>query len=109
MASAQARAGLPVWRYQYDITPAVGAVAHGSEVASVMGAKPVTPFPAASASFSLQDYWVAFAKTGDPNRPGLAPWPRFTLAGQAYLDFEDQGPQPKARLRAPFCRLLSNF
>jgi para-nitrobenzyl esterase len=108
VASAQARAGLPVWRYQYDVTPDQGAVTHGSEIASVMGDKPVSP-PGADRRFSLQDYWVAFAETGDPNRAGLTPWPRFTNPAQAYLAFEDQGPQPKARLRAPFCRLLSNF
>jgi para-nitrobenzyl esterase len=34
--------------------------------------------------------WVQFAKTGDPNVPGLPPWPRFEPAGQKYLDLGDQ-------------------
>jgi len=68
----------------------------------------VTP-PGASPSFGLSDYWVAFAKTGDPNSQGLAAWPRYTSDQQAYLAFEDQGPQQKTKLRAPFCALLSSF
>jgi para-nitrobenzyl esterase len=108
VASAQSRAGLPVWRFQYDITPAKGAVTHGSEIGAVLDARPVTP-PGAKPSYSLQDYWVAFASSGDPNQTGLAPWPRFTAEGTAYLALQDQGPEQKTQLRTPFCRLLSNF
>ncbi len=108
VAASQTRAGLPVWRYQYDVTPAKGAVTHSSELASVLGDTLVTP-PGASPSFGLSDYWVAFAKTGDPNSQGLAAWPRYTLDQQAYLAFEDQGPQQKTKLRAPLCALLSSF
>ena len=28
-------------------------------------------------SRELQGYWVNFAKTGDPNGPGLPRWPKF--------------------------------
>lgn len=108
VALAQAKAGLAVWRYQYDITPSQGAVTHGSDLASVFDARPVTAAGARS-RFSLQDYWVAFARSGDPNRAGLTRWPRFTADGQAYLSLRDQGPEADSHLRAPFCRLLSNF
>ncbi len=36
----------------------------------------------------IQSYWVSFAKTGDPNGPGLPAWPAFTASSQQamYLD-----------------------
>ena len=30
--------------------------------------------------------WAQFARTGDPSVPGLVKWPRYTEAGDAYLD-----------------------
>jgi len=33
----------------------------------------------------MQAYWVAFAATGDPNRPDEPPWPADTGAGPLTL------------------------
>jgi para-nitrobenzyl esterase len=33
--------------------------------------------------------WVRFAKTGDPNGPGLTSWPAFKEGNEAYLEFGD--------------------
>ncbi len=39
-------------------------------------------------------YWVNFAKTGDPNGPGLPNWPRYTTSGDGLMDFTmDNGPK----------------
>jgi para-nitrobenzyl esterase len=38
-------------------------------------------------------YWANFARTGDPNGPGLPPWPRFQATSGAILDFTRQGPK----------------
>jgi len=35
-------------------------------------------------------YWVNFAKTGNPNGPGLIPWPEWDASGEHYLAFDDQ-------------------
>jgi len=49
-------------------------------------------------------YWANFAKTGSPNGPGLAQWPRYTATGDALMEFSSEGraeakPDPwKARL-----------
>ncbi|MGZ5985536.1 MAG: carboxylesterase/lipase family protein [Caulobacteraceae bacterium] len=36
-------------------------------------------------------YWVNFAKTGDPNGPGLPRWPAYTPAGDGIMDFRADG------------------
>jgi para-nitrobenzyl esterase len=36
----------------------------------------------------MSSYWVNFAKTGDPNGPGLPPWPAFTESAQTVMHFD---------------------
>ena len=36
----------------------------------------------------MSSYWVNFAKTGDPNGPGLPPWPAFTESSQTVMHFD---------------------
>jgi para-nitrobenzyl esterase len=33
----------------------------------------------------MSSYWVNFAKTGDPNGPGLDPWPAYTTSNERAL------------------------
>jgi para-nitrobenzyl esterase len=41
----------------------------------------------------MNDYWVNFAKTGNPNGSGLPKWPRMTAHGNELLNFTEQGPK----------------
>jgi para-nitrobenzyl esterase len=41
------------------------------------------------------DYWANFAKTGNPNGPGLPQWPRYNSAKDVLMDFTDNGPVAK--------------
>ena len=34
------------------------------------------------------DYWVNFAKTGDPNGPGLSAWPKYDARSEQMLDLD---------------------
>ena len=34
----------------------------------------------------MQRYWTNFAKTGNPNGPGLPAWPQFDAKSGAYLE-----------------------
>jgi para-nitrobenzyl esterase len=36
----------------------------------------------------MSSYFVNFAKTGDPNGPGLPPWPAFTESSQTVMHFD---------------------
>lgn len=54
---------------------------------------------------AMNGYWVNFAKTGDPNGPGLPAWPLYTPATDLLMNFDRPAPAPvagfgKARLDA---------
>ncbi len=60
---------------------------------------PLGPQDSALSSL-MQGYWVNFAKTGDPNGPGLPQWPAFGPSSQRvmYLDTHPRaGPVPNLR------------
>jgi para-nitrobenzyl esterase len=41
-------------------------------------------------SKAMSAAWVAFAKTGSPNGPGLARWPAFSTGHESYMEFGDR-------------------
>ncbi len=48
----------------------------------------------------IQTYWVNFAKTGDPNAPGLPIWPAFTASSQQAMFLDEHAaahPVPNTR------------
>jgi len=38
----------------------------------------------------VSDAWIAFARSGDPNHPGLPAWPKFDPAAGPTMIFDDQ-------------------
>lgn len=99
-------AGNPVWHYEFNrARPGTGSeVRHSAELAFVFSGLPVNAPD--TEIVTLQDYWVQFAKTGDPNRAGLPQWSRYG-SRRSYLNFSSTGPQAAADLRGAFCDLLS--
>jgi para-nitrobenzyl esterase len=103
------------YEYQFSRTvhgqEAQGA-AHASEIPFVFGTLPVWQnmrhYNDSDREYSamMQQYWLNFAKTGDPNGGKLVKWPKFDATNRAYLDFTDAGPVAKEGLRRQVCDLF---
>jgi para-nitrobenzyl esterase len=104
MARQVTTAGQQAWLYQLDIDADPKAdVHHGSELSFVFNDRPdgvkEDRWP------RLMDYWVQFAKTGDPNRKDLDDWPHYGRKGR-YIEFTRKGSQTEDDMRADICELL---
>jgi para-nitrobenzyl esterase len=60
-------------------------------------------------SSTIQAYWTNFAKNGDPNAPGLPPWPSWDQNTQGYVEFGKDGSVVARKDFPPlFCHLAPN-
>lgn len=91
----------PAYVYYFDQrTPASpDGASHGADLAYVFGNfdVPHQPVPRPedeTLSAQMQDYWVNFARTGNPNGSGLPAWPRFTTRHQTVLQLATE-PHPR--------------
>ena len=96
--------GQPAWLYQLDIDadPKVD-VHHGSELSFVFNDRPEgvkkDRWPA------LMDYWVQFAKTGNPSGKKLDEWKPYGRKGR-YIEFSRKGSRTDDGMRTDICALL---
>jgi para-nitrobenzyl esterase len=66
---------------------------HGSEIPYVFGAlDPREGYGESDARLSsaIMDYWVNFARAGDPNGSGLPPWPAYSPRTDLSLELSDE-------------------
>lgn len=110
VARQQAALGVPVWVYHFDASP--GAT-HGSDLPYVFDGLSVagtgTPDKGAEGAVTLQRYWANFARTGDPNGPGLPVWPAFTPDDRRHMAFTPDGPRGAQDLRRRQCDLIGTI
>jgi len=96
-AEERARAGAPAWVYQIDFTsrtdPRRGAF-HTMDIPLAFGtlgppgSQTGTGADARAASHAVQESFVTFAKSGDPNHAGLPRWPKYDLKTRATMVFD---------------------
>lgn len=99
--------GAPVYRYRFDrpspgdrYHPASSGAFHSSEIEYVFGNlsfRPAAPWKAEDYKLSelLQNYWVNFARTGNPNAAGLPEWPAYNAADNWPVMHLDATPEAK--------------
>ena len=72
-----------------------GGAVHASDRQYVFQTLKESPWPTdardAALAKTISAYWVAFAKTGDPNGQGRPHWPAYNSKDQ-LINFTDDGP-----------------
>jgi len=126
-ANAQAKHGKKAWLYYFTHEPPTAPgtrnlrATHTAEIPYVFNnLKAPRVFPDASspelASASATDrelaetvssYWVNFARTGDPNGKGIAPWPAFRDANGRAMILGPQAEPPSAAKLALYDQLYA--
>jgi para-nitrobenzyl esterase len=100
-ARQTARRGAATWLYHYGYVPDAAAgtttgAGHEAEIEMVFNnpdqrwPKPWSTRDAAMAE-TIQAYWINFARTGNPNGPGLPTWPAYTLKDDTLMAFSTAG------------------
>ncbi|HEY4942102.1 MAG TPA: carboxylesterase family protein [Rhizomicrobium sp.] len=99
LAGFAARAGAPSYVYRFGFLSARAhmraetGVPHGGEMSFVFGFGPLAPFAPpqdVAVEDRMQAYWTNFARSGDPNGPGLPLWPKFSGPAPSTLVIDDK-------------------
>ena len=120
---AQAKTGgAPVYRYFFSLAspgdrnhPASMGAFHSDDIEYVFGtldSRPGMTVRSEDRALSdlMQQYWTNFAKTGDPNAPGLPKWPTYNSTGSWQVMHLDATPAAQAdSLRARYLFLDSQW
>ncbi len=100
LARQTARNAQPTYRYRFSYVAenyraTLKGAPHATDVLYVFGTLDSTRYTIAPAdremSRLVRQYWVNFAKSGDPNGPGLPVWPRYAAHDDALLEFNRTG------------------
>jgi len=115
---AQTKTGdAPVYRYHFELAAPPSKfhpgwyAFHSDDIEYVFGTLDTRPEAVwrpedRKLSDEMMDYWTNFAKTGDPNGPGLHDWPRFDEDGTIlHLDSEITARPDTLRARYEFLRM----
>ncbi|MDR3727613.1 MAG: carboxylesterase family protein [Terracidiphilus sp.] len=99
----------PTYEYEFTAGTASHRPEHSAELAFVFGHLGDQESDAALRKLSdqMEQYWTNFAKTGDPNGPGLPKWPKHDLKNRQYVELSNEGVLAKAALRQATCAVYT--
>ena len=108
-ARAMNRQGTPVWMYHFT-KPVWGwmGAAHAAEIKYAFGTLDKPKPDDAALSKAFMDYWVQFAKTGDPNNDAHPAWPAYTTDADEH-QVMDATIKSDSGLRREACDLLDEI
>ena len=92
LAEAQGKVA-PTYVYSFDFEPTPLKAAHGAEIPFVFGnatADPKVRPGAREVEDAMSEAWIAFARTGNPNHPGMPAWPTYDTRTRAVMVFDAQ-------------------
>ncbi|HEY3888953.1 MAG TPA: carboxylesterase family protein [Caulobacteraceae bacterium] len=101
LAALHAQGGEAAFLYRFSVLSAaiegrVKATPHAAERQYVFRTLNASTWPTdamdQAASEVMSAYWLAFAKTGDPNGDGRPAWPAYAARTDTLLDFTNGGP-----------------
>jgi len=111
LAQIESRLGRPTWLYRFSVLSAgapkmLTGAPHASDRQYVFQTLNASPWPTdardAALARTISAYWVAFARTGNPNGEGRPAWPRYDAHDQ-LLNFTNDGP---VAMRTPDAAVL---
>jgi len=91
----------PTFLYRFSVLsetapPQIKAAPHASDRQYVFRTLKTSPWPTGpmdeKAATLISAYWVAFAKTGDPNGGGRPKWPDYQSSADQLINFKNDGP-----------------
>lgn len=89
LAEAQSKVA-PTYQYSFDFAAGALGPAHATEIPFVFSnaTASANARPGAKAvEDAMSDAWIAFAKTGNPNHPGMPHWPTYDTTARAVMVF----------------------
>jgi para-nitrobenzyl esterase len=101
LAALHAASGSPAFLYRFSVLSAavkdrLKGAPHAAERQYVFRTLNASTWPTdamdEAASQVMSAYWLAFARTGDPNGDGRPKWPAYTAKADRLLDFTNAGP-----------------
>ncbi|MGC2182119.1 MAG: carboxylesterase family protein, partial [Terriglobales bacterium] len=106
VARSLSRSAQPTWEYRFSYVAASmrstwKGAPHATEIPYVFDTvrtkygKELTDQDEKAAQ-TIHEYWLQFAKTGNPNGPGLPEWPQYSASEDKLLDFTLDGPKVEA-------------